>query len=401
MSFHRSRLAIAALFCFLGFQYSTWVSQIPAFRDRLHLDEADVGLFLLAPGIGATVSYPLVARLMRRWGSRRLAGVSALVLLAVLLGLAAAPSFPVALVVLVVDGLAVGCLNVAMNAQGAALEAAFERNTMARLHAVFSGGILAGALLTAAVTAAGGGQRVHFAVGAVLLTALLALSRDGTFREDHQQPAAAPESPRWRLPGRVTVLLTLAMVFAELTEGAMNDWSALYLRDVAGAPAGLTPMGIAAFAGTMLVTRLFADRWRSRWGDQAVVTAGAALAAAGLAVALLAGGVVTALLGFAAVGLGMAAVTPCIYVAAARVAPETLSLVASVGTVGLLAGPPIIGFVASATSLVGGLTIVVGAAALVAACVGALSWPRPPEITAADKRSGWHEGMITDTPESL
>jgi MFS family permease len=129
----------------------------------------------------------------------------------------------------------------------------------------------------------------------------------------------------------------------------------------------------------MLVARLFADGWRDRWGDKPVVIAGSILAAFGLAVALLLGGVVPALAGFACVGLGMAAVTPCIYVAAARLGPDALALVAAMGTTGLLAGPPIIGFVASASSLVYGMTVVVAAALLVAVFIGQVRWPSAPE----------------------
>jgi MFS family permease len=163
----------------------------------------------------------------------------------------------------------------------------------------------------------------------------------------------------------------------------MNDWSALYLRDVAHAATELTPLGIAIVSGMMLVARLFADGWRDRWGDKPVVIAGAILAACGLAVALLLGGVVPAMVGFACVGLGMAAVTPCIYVAAARLGPDSLALVAAMGTTGLLAGPPVIGFVANASSLVYGMTVVVAAALLVAVFVGQVRWPSAPEQDAA------------------
>ncbi|MFI2710577.1 MFS transporter [Micromonospora sp. NPDC018662] len=374
-SFLRSQLAIAALFCFLGLQYGTWVSQVPALQSRLGLDEGELGLLLLAPGIGAALSFPLVARLMRRWGSRRLAGVSALVLLAVLAALATARTYPVALLVLAVDGVAIACLNVAMNAQGARLEAEHRRTTMARLHAVFSAGILCGALLNSGVTAAGGSLRVHFAIGGVILALLLAASLTGTLTEDGTPPAAAGRRRSWRVPAAVTVLLTLAMVFAELTEGAMNDWTALYLRDETGAPPEFTPLGIAVFSGTMLVTRLFVDHLRGRWGDRRVVLAGTVTAAAGLAGALLVGSLGPALIGFALVGVGMAAVTPCIYVTAARVGSETLSLVASFGTIGLLAGPPVIGFVAHATSLGWGMAVVVAAMLLIAVCVGLARWP--------------------------
>jgi MFS family permease len=375
MSFRRSQVAIAALFCFLGFQYGTWVSRVPYLKSHLDLSTAAVGLLLLAPGIGATVSFPLVARLMKQLGSRLLSLVSALALLVVLAALAAAPNFLVAIVVLFLDGILIACLNVAMNAQGADLEERFERNTMARLHAVFSGGTFASALLASAVTSFNGKLPIHFLIAGVLLLGMLAVSWNGLLPADQPAAAAAeapaedapaePKKRSWAIPSMVVLGLGIAMIFSELTEGAMNDWSALYLRDVTHAATQVTPLGIATVSAMMVLARLFADRWRARWGDKRVVLVGTTLAAIGLAGALLAGGWVPALIGFACVGLGMAAVAPCIYVAAAKHGPDALALVAATGTAGLLVGPPIIGFVASASSLVWGLTVVVVAIVLV------------------------------------
>ncbi|MCS0635537.1 MFS transporter [Streptomyces sp. LP05-1] len=388
-SFGRGQLAIAALFCALGFQYATWAARIPALKTELRLTDAEVGVLLMAAGVGASVSFPLVALLMRRLGSRRLSLLSLLGLTALLLALAVAPNYPLALVVLCADGVLVGCLNTAMNAQGAALEAAHGRNAMARLHATFSGGSLLAALLASGVTALTSSVLAHFAVAAALLLLLCASSRTGLLGEEEPAPGAAPGKRRGRrlaLPAGATWWMCAAMAFGTVTEGAMNDWSGLYLKEIAEAPAALLPLGIASVSGTMLLVRLFADRFRARWGDGRVVLYGSALAAAGLAFALMAGGVVPALTGFACVGLGVAAVTPCVYVAAARRSPEDLALVAAMGTTGLLAGPPLLGLVAGAGSLVWVFAVVAGCAAAVSLCSVRIPWtpraaPEPEPVT--------------------
>lgn len=384
--FRRSQLAVGALFCFLGLQYATWAARLPAIRTRLDLTAAEVGVLLLACGVGAAASFPLVARLMRQLGSRRLAGLSALGLVAVLLALSVAPNYPAALVILFADGVAVACLNVAMNAQGAALEATYQRTTMAKLHAIFSGGTLAAALLASAVTGLSQALPVHFTGAAGILLLLVGFSWPGLLTDDPTPPQTNPEKRRrrWAVPTRVTVWLSLAMVFGTVTEAAMNDWSALYLRDIVHATAQITPMGIAVVSAMMLLARLFADRWRVRWGDRTVVVAGAVLAGAALTLALLLGGLVPTLVGFALVGLGMAAVTPCIYVAAAREGSNALTLVAAMGTTGLLAGPPIIGFIADASSLVWGMGAVAGSALLVSVCVTRVRWPAAPEPSSVE-----------------
>ncbi|MFE9408247.1 MFS transporter [Streptomyces sp. NPDC006704] len=378
-AYRRSQVAIAALFCCLGFQYATWVSRIPALKTRLGLSEAELGLLLMACGAGAAVSFPLVAVLTKRLGSRRLAICSTLCLGAVLLAFSVTPDYPVTLLIAFFDGIAVGCLNVAMNAQAAALEVAYQRTTMARMHATFSAGSLFAALLASGVTTLSPALPVHFGAATALLVVLVLAARGGLLPQD--QSAAEPARPvaekrrRPALPTRVTIWMGLAMAFGTVTEGAMNDWSALYLKDSAGATASLAPLGIAVVSVMMVLARLFADGWRGKWGDERVVRAGSALAGAGLALALLAGGVVPALLGFACVGLGIAAVTPCVYVAAARQGSDALALVAAMGTTGLLAGPAVIGFIASGTSLAWGMGAVAVSALAVSLCSTRIHFP--------------------------
>ncbi|MEV7784341.1 MFS transporter [Streptomyces sp. NPDC088106] len=388
--FRRDQLATAALFCFLGFQYATWASRLPALKSRFGLDETQLGLLLMICGVGAAVSFPLVAPLMRRLGSRGLAVWSALVLVAVLPALAAAGNYPLALAVVFVDGVAVGCLNVAMNARGAALEEHYGRGAMAQLHAMFSGGAFAGALLASGTNAVTHSVTAHFAVAAALLVLLLAASRPRVLAEGRdaapgkqpaqEQPAQeqsaeeqSEKDGRKRLgnlagASRAALWLGCAMVFGTVTEGAMNDWSALYLTEETGASGRLAPLGIAFFSVMMVLARLLGDGWRSRWGDALLVRGGSVLAGTGLAIALLTGGTWPALIGFACVGLGMAAVTPCLYVAAAAEGPGALALVAAMGTTGLLAGPALIGFVAGHTDLTVGMAVVAASAVLVAVC---------------------------------
>ncbi|MFD4655591.1 MFS transporter [Kitasatospora sp. NPDC058444] len=381
--FRRSQVAIGALFFVLGFQYATWVSRVPALKARLDLGEAQIGLLLMTCGIGAAVSFPLVAVLMRRLGSRLLSVLSGLALGVILLALSVVPNYPVTLLVLFFDGVAVGCLNVAMNAQGAALEARFERTTMSRLHATFSAGSLLAALLASGVTSVTDTLAAHFGVAAALLAVLVLTARPGLLA-DRPAETAEPRQEEGKkkrrgfvLPTVATLWMGLAMVFGTVTEGAMNDWSALYLKDYAQAGAGLAPMGIAVVSVMMVCARIFADGWRTRFGDGRIVRTGSLLAGLGLALALAAGGVVPTLLGFACVGLGVAAVTPCVYVAAARQGADALSLVAAMGTTGLLAGPAVIGFIAGATSLLWGMAAVAASAAVVALCATRISWPGP------------------------
>ncbi|MFB6726682.1 MFS transporter [Kribbella sp. NPDC056345] len=383
--FRRSQLAIAALFGFLGFQYSTWAARIPMLKSSLDLSNAQVGLLLLATGIGAAIAFPIVTFLMKRLGSRRLALVACLGLTLVLLALAVVPNQPVALVVMLLDGVLVACLNVAMNAQGTALEVKYERNTMAKLHAAFSGGIFTAALLASTVTAATTNLLTHFTIGAAILAALAAFASRALLPTD--LPATEKAKGKLTIPSRTIAWLAVAMVFVTVVEGAMNDWSALYLKEIVGAPPAVLPLGIAVVSATMLLTRLFADSRRAAWGDRQVVLAGATIAGTALATALLIGGLIPTLIGFACVGLGMAAATPCLYAAAAKQGPNALTLVATMGTLGLLAGPPAIGALTNATTLLYGMAAVALSALLVTACTTQITWtpaPKPEPAPATD-----------------
>jgi MFS family permease len=387
--FRRAQVAIGAVFLVLGFQYATWASRLPAVKTRLGLSDAEVGLLLMACGVGAAASFPLVANLMKRFGSRTLCVGSAVVLSLLPLALGAAPDYAVALVIVCVDGVGVACLDVAMNAQGAELEERFERKAMGKLHATFSAGSLLGALLASAMNAATSSLEAHFAVAAALILLVMAYAQHDLL--PHVQPASAAEPEqvaelaqaenapkkkhRFPLPTRITLWMGLAMAFGTIVEGAMNDWSALYLKNVAKAAASLTPMGIAVFSIAMVVARISSDSWRKRWGDGHIVVFGSIVAGAGLTVALLVGGVFPALVGFALVGLGIASVTPCVYVAAANQGADALALVAAMGTVGLLAGPGVIGLIASGAGLTWAMGAVAISAAIVAACTSRITWP--------------------------
>ena len=199
-------------------------------------------------------------------------------------------------------------------------------------------------------------------------------SQAATLRTEPESAGAPEKKQRLTMPTRVTIWMGLAMAFGTVTEGAMNDWSALYLKDVAKAAAELAPMGIAVVSVMMVLARIFADGWRTRWGDGRIVRVGSAVAGTGLALALLVGGVVPALIGFACVGLGIAAVTPCVYMAAARQGSDALALVAAMGTTGMLAGPAVIGFIAGASGLAWGMGAVAASAVLVSLCSTRIRW---------------------------
>ena len=159
-----------------------------------------------------------------------------------------------------------------------------------------------------------------------------------------------------------------------IVEGSMVDWSTLYLKERADASQQMATLGIVSLQGAMLVTRWFGDRARVRWGARRLLFVGSLLAGLSLAAALLVGGVVPALVGFGLFGIGVATVSPCVYAAGAREGGVALAAVMTLGSLGFLVGPLVIGAVAQATNLSWGMAVVAGAAIALAVLSRRVRW---------------------------
>lgn len=367
----RSQLAVAALFGALGFGYGTWTSRLPAIKANLGLSTSQVSVVLLFAALGAIFSFPVTAAALHKLGSRG-ASLSAGCLLA--LGLVAfglAPTWALACAAMCLYGVVASTMDVAMNAQGVEVERATARPVMSRLHAVFSLGTMAGAFCASAITTVTTSVPLHFAVAAVVVLAAVLLPRAGLVA-DAETIDSGTRSFSWP---RGAALLIGAMAFlGMIVEGSMVDWSTLYLKERAGASQQIAPLGIASVQGAMLVTRWFGDRARVRWGARKLLFGGSLLAGASLTIALLAGGVAPALVGFGLFGIGVATVSPCVYAAGAREGGVALAAVMTLGSLGFLVGPLVIGAVAQATNLSWGMAVVAAAAIALAALSRRVRW---------------------------
>jgi MFS family permease len=361
-------LAVLAVFFLNGVALSSWFVRIPAVKEELGLSDGLLGLALLGTAVGAMVSMPIVGALISRWGSRRIVGATALILsLSVML-----PPLATDLLTLIpcamLVGAANGALDVSMNSQAVAVEDRYERPIMSSFHAAFSFGGLAGAAVGGVVAQGGVGPVPHLvAAGAICATAALFAYR---FLLPGGADAGEAGAPSFARP--TTALLGLGVISfcVLLGEGAMADWSAVYLDDTLRTGPGLAAAGYAAFSLTMALGRLFGDGLTERIGATTLVRICGTLAAVGLGVALLVGDPVVALIGFACAGAGFSIVFPLALSAAGRtegVAPGPgLAAVSTAGYTGFLVGPPAIGFAAEVFGLAGALFIVVGLSAAIA-----------------------------------
>jgi fucose permease len=359
-----ARRGVAIVFFVYGAVLATWVSRIPLIKQELELDTAQLSLALLGTPVGLILAMQAVASLVGRWTSAvvtRVALVGACVAV-VLPGVAwNLGSLAAALLLL---GFSLGSLDIAMNTQAVAVERGYARPVMSGIHGLYSVGVLAGAGAGALAAAADVDPLVHFAAAAAVLAALgLVGTRTllGAAADEPAEPEDA-ERPALRLarhPGLIALgFVAFCCLFAE---GAVDDWSGVYLREEQGASLGVSALGAAACGAGMAIGRFGGDAVIARFGRPATLWRASLVAGAGMALAVLAPTPGVAIAAYFVLGLGVATIVPIAFTLAGTrsgVPPAwTISRVTTLGYAGLFASPPTIGFVAQATSLTAALAI--------------------------------------------
>jgi MFS family permease len=342
-----NRRAVTVAFLANGLTTATWLSRIPAVRDDLALSASTLGLVLLGLSAGVLLALPVAGGLVPRLGSRRVVALGAALAVVSLpaVGLAAGPWTLAA--TLLLFGAGNSTMDVAMNAQGAAVERGYGRSIMVGLHGAWSVGALLGALAGSLAAATGLAVLPHFTITAVVIAVLTGATLPWLRIVDRTGRSAG--APRLAWPHGALVPLAMVALASSLGESTASDWSGVHLRDIVGVDPGRAPWGFVAFTAAMVAARLSGDVVTRRLGASTVVRLGGSLAGLGFVLVAAVPTLPAALIGFAMVGLGVAPIVPLVFSAAAAVgrsAGEGIGAVATVGYGGFLAGPPIIGFVA-------------------------------------------------------
>ncbi|MCD0484773.1 MFS transporter [Streptacidiphilus sp. ASG 303] len=363
-SLRAARGATYIYFVLCGTLMGIWVVHIPAIEDRVGISHATLGGLLVLLGLGAFIGMQVAGPLTDRLGSRIVVPASG-ILCGAALALPGLAQDPWTLAgALLVFGFCNGCLDVSMNAHAVHVEKAYGRPVMSGFHATFSvGGVLA-SLVGAGAASAGLNPAVGMAAtGAVGVVVALASARallpatpavEDPGSGSVTEPGAASAAERRSSTGRVRLLAVLALMIM-LCEGAANDWSALHLKDVLGAPAGTAAFAYGTFAAAMTLGRLLADRFVARFGSMAILRHGAAAAAVGITLVALGPWMWAAFTGWALFGLGLSGCVPQLFSAAGHTDPAAaganVSRVAGLGYVGMLAGPAVIGWLTHLVAL--------------------------------------------------
>ena len=371
----RARIATAMVFFVTGFVVAAWATRIPAVQERLTLSPGTFALAVLGLEGGALAGLPAGGALVARLGSRPSLRLGFAVYPTALLGVALAPGLGWLVAGLAVLAAANSVVDVAMNAQGVELERRYRRPILSGLHAAHPMGMLAGGL---GGTAAAAGLAVlpHFALAATVgVVAGLAATR---------HLVAEPLQPRQPLlarPGGRLLLLGTIAFCAFLLDGAASNWSAAHLHDQHAASPALAAAGFSAFTAALALGRLAGDRLIDRLGRLRVVQAGGVVAAAGSLVVVVAPTAVIALVGWATLGAGLAAVAPAVLGATPSASelppPLAIAAVTTLGYLGSFTGPPLVGAIAELTGLSAALALLVAAALVPVVLARRALSPRP------------------------
>lgn len=346
------RIAVSAFFFIAGLTFATWASRIPDIKTQLQLSDAGLGAVLFALPAGLMVSLLFAGGLVGRFGSRKIMITAALLYPAILVLLGFSSSVWQLASLLFLFGVSSNLVNIAMNTQAVDVEHMYGRSVMASFHGLWSIAGFTGAAVGTLLVSAGIVPWLHFVIIFLAAALMVFFFYKFTLPTD---TGAAEKQPFFVKPDRYILILGLIGFCSMLCEGAMADWSGVYFQNVVKAPAALITFGYVAFTGAMATGRFLGDKLVTKMGVKKVMQLSATFISTGLVISILFPYMVTAVLGFLLVGLGVSSVVPLVYSLAGKSGTMSpglaLAAVSSISFLGFLIGPPMIGFISEAAGL--------------------------------------------------
>jgi MFS family permease len=348
-----SRLAVKILFFLNGFIHANYFSRLPRIQEHFAIDNGTLGLVLLSASIGALFAMPFTGWMIIRNGSRKISLFSSYFYCALFLFIPHMPNLTALIALFFIIGLATGMMDVAINSQAVMVEQQMKKPIMTSFHALFSVGMMLGALCGSFFSELKTDLATHFLIISASSLVFVFIAR---YYLIHDKPLKKDkDTPAFRLPNAAMVGIGVIAFCSMLGEGAMADWSTNYMENIAHSSESLAPLGLSAFALAMTIGRIFGDGARVRFGDRTLMIVCGLIALTGLSIAILFIHPLIVIGGFFIVGIGLSVIVPIAYSIAGGtkdLPPGVgLAMVTTVGYSGFLFGPPIIGFLADMATL--------------------------------------------------
>jgi MFS family permease len=347
------RISISLFFFFFGFIFATWASRIPAIQQQLKLSDTTLGLVLLGLPVGSFLALPFSGFAIPKYGSRFMLVVAALIYCVLLGCIGAAQNTALLTLCLFLFGASGNVLNIAVNSQAIALEGFYGKTIISSFHGVWSVAALVAAFIANIFIAKGTSVWHHFLVtsfaGAMASVACAPL----LLRDEPVQKAT--RRPFFTKPGKSLVVLGTIAFCSFICQGAMFDWSGIYFTEIVTRNPALIGYGYTAFMISMTGARFVTDWLHNRIGFRKIIMLCGFLITGGLIISIVFPSLFGATVGFFLTGIGVSPAVPLVFSAAGKFrqmpTPVAIAAVSSIGMVGLLIGPPVVGFVAGLTTL--------------------------------------------------
>lgn len=347
-----NRIAVGVIFFMHGLCFASWASRIPTIQENLQMSSSRLGAVLFALPVGFFFSLPLAGLLVGTLGSKRVVILSAILYSSSLLCIGISSNIVALVFSLLAFGFFANLLNISINTQAVIVERLYVKKLMASFHGLWSLAGFAGAAIGAWMIANNIAPFTHYLF--ISITFLIVNSFCAYYLVT-KDDVAEEKRPLFAMPDRSLIGLGIIAFCSMMAEGAMFDWSGIYFINVIKVDAELTGLGYTTFMIAMAGMRFLADGISARFGLIRILQLSGALTTAGLLLAVIVPDLIPALIGFFLIGMGVSSVVPMVYSAAGKsrtLSPgSALTAVSSLGFMGLLIGPPLIGFIAEATSL--------------------------------------------------
>lgn len=361
----KEQISTRIIFFIAGFVTAAWAALVPYVKVNTGANDATLGMLLLCFGGGALVAMPVTGALAAKFGCRKLMVFSTIVFSFILPLLPSMSQINFLVIGLFLFGVFIGLTDCAMNVQAVIVEKSSDKPIMSGFHGFYSVGGIAGAGLMSLILLLGVAPVFASIIISAIALVLLAICYHGLITY-----ANAPTGPLIAIPKGIVLVIGIVCFAVFLSEGAVLDWGAVFLIEHHGIEESLGGLGFAAFATTMTIGRLFGDKIVMRVGSARVVFLGALLACLGFVIAVLSPYLILAIFGFALVGAGSSNIVPVMFSAVGKqkTMPEALAVpaISTLGYLGILAGPAVIGFVAFQLTLATALLMIAGLLIIVA-----------------------------------
>ena len=353
------RIATGIFFFIAGLTFATWASRIPDIQHKLQLSDAGLGAILFSLPVGLMVSLPISGWMVSRYGSRRMVITAALFYPLILLLLAMADSVFQLCGALFLFGILGNLINIAMNTQAVGVEKLYGKSIMASFHGLWSLAGFTGALFGTFFVSAGFSPLFHFSIVCLATISLVIASYKFTLPHDNGDGQTQKLFAR---PDKKILLLGLIGFCSLLCEGALADWSGVYFKKVVQTPEAFITLGYVAFTSTMALGRFLGDWLVMKFGVKRMLQMSGIMITSGLLIAVIFPNLFAATAGFFLVGFGVSSVVPIVYGLAGKSntmpASTALAAVSTIGFLGFLVGPPLIGFLSQAINLRWAFTLI-------------------------------------------